>query len=222
MSVRARKASRSVKHSTPGIVLRVRLQPASGKPNGASAASAAWPRVPRPRTPTRRFAGGPVGGGLPAAGALVVEIEREVAVQGEDAEGHVFPHLLGETWLQHADHANPGRQGREVELVDAGPDREDQPQVRVGLGQALGRGPGHEVAHRARVFRAALPEGDLGQLLGEGAGEDRAPLRRREVEDGHQASAVRTSGSASVWSSVRRVRSTIASISSAVQQSGGA
>ena len=143
-------------------------------------------------------------------------------MQGEDAEGHVFPHLLGETRLQHAHHADPGRQAREVELVDAGPDREDQPQVRVGLGEALGRGPGHEVAHRGRVFRAALPEGDLGQLLGEGAGEDRAPLRRREVEDGHQASAARTSGSASVWSSVRRVRSTIASISSAVQQSGGA
>ena len=110
MSVRARKASRSVKQSTPGIVLRVRLQPASGKPNGASAASAAWPRVPRPKTPTRRSRGGPVGGGLPAAGALVVEVEREVAVQGEDAEGHVFAHLLGEAWLQHAHHPDPGRQ----------------------------------------------------------------------------------------------------------------
>jgi len=143
-------------------------------------------------------------------------------VQGEDAKGRVLAHLLGEAWLQHAHHPDPGRQAREVELVDAGAHREDQAEVRIGLGKALGRCPGDQVAHRRRVFSPALPEGDFGQALGEGAGEDRAPLRRREIEDGHQASAARTSGSASVWSSVRRVRSTIASISSAVQQSGGA
>ena len=222
MSVRARKASRSVKQSTPGIAFALRLQPASGKPNGRERRERRLAEGAEAQDAHPSLRRGPVGGGLPEAGALVVEVEREVAVQGEDAEGHVFAHLLGETRLQHPHHPDPGRQAREVELVDAGPDREDQPQVRIGLGQALGRGPGHEVAHRGRVFRPALPEGDLGQLLGEGAGEDRAALRRREVEDGHQASAARTSGSASVWSSVRRVRSTIASISSAVQQSGGA
>ena len=51
---------------------------------------------------------GPVGGGLPAAGALVVEVEREVAVQGEDAEGHVFAHLLGEAGSSMRTTPTPG------------------------------------------------------------------------------------------------------------------
>ncbi len=141
-----------------------RFQPARGKPK------ALQPLQRRPaELPEAHDADPAAGGGgdldlLPDLAPLLVAEARQVAVQGEHRQRHIFDHARGDARLQHAHQRHMVGNLRKIELVDAGTDREDQLQVRKGRRDVVRRHPGGEVAHRGGVADVGpQAEGQVGR-----------------------------------------------------------
>ena len=114
-----------------------RFQPRSRNPNVASRSRTACPELPRPMTPTvRAEAAAPRAES--SAPRLVLHVVEEVAVQGQHRQGHVLHHAVNDARFDHAHELHVRRNGRKVDVVDAGARREQHLEVGHRRDEAAG------------------------------------------------------------------------------------
>src|SRR5215217_9313840 len=126
-----------------------RRRPEHAHPHHAYAPIAAWPHPDL----------------APDLFALLLRVIEQVPMQREHREGHVVNHGLRNAWLDHADERQIRRQAREIEMVDAGCNREEHLGVRELLQEVGRRLPKHEILNA--LWIADLwphPKLDLGRL----------------------------------------------------------
>ena len=136
------------------------------------------------------FLTGPVGVEGAEPGGLLAEISGQVPVEREHGERDIFLHHADDAVLDHAHQRHMRGQTRRLELVDAGPDGEDDFQIPVA-GEIGRKRPGDEVAHVVRIdIGRVRRKDDVGHVRREGGFEDGRALRRRvEQEDGRAGHA---------------------------------
>ena len=124
--------------------------------------------------------------GAPHLVTLLARINPAVTMEAQHGVRHVLHHAGGNAWLGHAHHRQVRGQGGHVELVDAGPDREQDFQMGEALGDILRRRPCGQIAHAAAIaFMRPDMEGQLRGLLGKQLRPFGAAYRIGLVEKSH-------------------------------------
>ena len=192
MSSCGRGRPRSVKQSTPGSPCSMRLQPASGKPQGARPV-ARLAEVRGPAPPRRRWRG-PVGGDLRQRRERGFEVDRRCRRRSRTPRVTYSLHLLAVAGSSIRTTSTPGGRPARSNWSTPAPTR------RSGAVRGRSR-PGARArsrfrgAHRVRVC-PVLPDWPLGARLpkrrGRGKIAPRSGVERQSTA--HQASAARMSG----------------------------
>ena len=87
----------------------------------------------------------------PADLLLLRRINEEVAVDRQHGVRHVFDHALDDTRFDHTNDRHVCSDARQVELIDAGSDREQYLEIRQRSGRVVRRLPGREIPDLLRV-----------------------------------------------------------------------
>jgi len=125
---------------------------------------------------------------LPNPCALLLLVDRDLAVEAQRVEHRVLHHLGGQPGVDHAHDRQVARQRRVLEqVVDTGPEREDHLEVRQRCQQAGRRVPYQRVLDLRGIADVGIePEREIGQRLAELRAPPRAAVAGGPHQQGHR------------------------------------
>jgi predicted RNA-binding protein with RPS1 domain len=122
--------------------------------------------------------------------ALLLQIDRQVAVKRQHAETHIFLHHADDAFIHHAHDFYMRGDDVDVKLIDARTDGKQDFEIAVAA-DIIRHSPGDEVSNRIRIDAGGIHrKGQFRQVAGQGLPENLAALRVGIEEESHLKSVV--------------------------------